>query len=90
MKVEGDSLVVSRIDDSIKSKSLHGLYRNLLKNSLIGLSTGFGKTLLITGVGYKAEIKGKSLVLSLGYSTPSNTRSPRASPWRSRPTPRSR
>jgi large subunit ribosomal protein L6 len=70
VKVEGDSLVIARIDDSIKAKSLHGLYRNLLKNSLIGLSTGFAKTLLITGVGYKAEIKGKSLVLSLGYSTP--------------------
>jgi large subunit ribosomal protein L6 len=70
VKVEGDSLVVTRIDDSIKAKSMHGLYRNLLKNSLIGLSEGFGKTLLITGVGYKAEIKGKSLVLSLGYSTP--------------------
>jgi large subunit ribosomal protein L6 len=70
VKVEGDSLVVARVDDSIKAKSLHGLYRNLLKNSLIGLSTGFAKTLLITGVGYKAEVKGKSLVLSLGYSTP--------------------
>ena len=70
VKVEGDSLVVARIDDSIKAKSLHGLYRNLLKNSLIGLSTGFSRTLLITGVGYKGEIKGKSLVLSLGYSTP--------------------
>jgi len=70
VKVEGDSLVVGRVDDSIKAKSLHGLYRNLLKNSLIGLSTGFAKTLLITGVGYKAEVKGKSLVLSLGYSTP--------------------
>jgi large subunit ribosomal protein L6 len=70
VKVEGDSLVIARIDDSIKAKSMHGLYRNLLKNSLIGLSTGFAKTLLITGVGYKAEIKGKSLVLNLGYSTP--------------------
>jgi large subunit ribosomal protein L6 len=70
VKVEGDSLMVGRIDDTIKAKSLHGLYRNLLKNSLIGLSTGFSKTLLITGVGYKAEVKNKSLVLSLGYSTP--------------------
>jgi large subunit ribosomal protein L6 len=70
VKVEGDSLVVGRIDDTIKAKSLHGLYRNLLKNSLIGLSTGFTKTLLITGVGYKAEVKNKALVLNLGYSTP--------------------
>jgi large subunit ribosomal protein L6 len=70
VKVEGDSVVVARADDSRKAKSLHGLYRNLLKNSLIGLSDGFSRTLVITGVGYKAELKGKSLVLALGYSTP--------------------
>jgi large subunit ribosomal protein L6 len=70
VKVEGDSVVVTRADDSQKAKSLHGLYRNLLKNALIGLSVGFSKTLVISGVGYKAEVKGKSLVLTLGYSTP--------------------
>lgn len=70
VKVEGESLFVTRADDSIKAKSLHGLYRNLLKNALIGLSDGFSKTLVITGVGYKAEVKGKALTLSLGYSTP--------------------
>ena len=70
VKVENDLVTVSRVDDSRKAKSLHGLYRNLLKNALIGLSDGFAKTLLITGVGYKAEVKGKALVLSLGYSTP--------------------
>ena len=68
--VEGDSVVVRRSDDSKKAKSLHGLYRNLLKNTLIGLSEGFSKVLTISGVGYKAEVKGKSLVLNLGYSTP--------------------
>jgi large subunit ribosomal protein L6 len=70
VKVEGDQVVVTRADDSRKAKSLHGLYRNLLKNELIGLSDGFAKSLAITGVGYKAEVKGKSLVLTLGYSTP--------------------
>ena len=70
VKVEGDSVVVARSDDSQKAKSLHGLYRNLLKNALIGLSEGFAKTLIISGVGYKAEVKGKSLVLTLGFSTP--------------------
>ena len=69
VKVEGDSVVVGRVDDSRTAKSLHGLYRNLLKNTLIGLSTGFSKTLVISGVGYKAELKGKALVLTLGYST---------------------
>ena len=70
VKVEGDSVMVSRADDSRAAKSFHGLYRNLLKNALIGLSDGFAKTLVITGVGYKAEVKGKALVLALGYSTP--------------------
>ncbi len=70
VKVEGDSVLVTRADDTRTAKSLHGLYRNLIKNAIIGLSTGFSKTLVITGVGYKAEVKGKSLVLTLGYSTP--------------------
>jgi len=70
VKVEGDTVVVTRADDSREAKSRHGLYRNLLKNSLVGLSDGFSRTLLITGVGYKAEVKGKSLFLTLGYSTP--------------------
>lgn len=70
VKVDGDSLVVSRADDSKRSKSLHGLYRNLVKNAMIGLSAGFSKVLVISGVGYKAEVKGKSLVLTLGFSTP--------------------
>jgi large subunit ribosomal protein L6 len=70
VKVDGDSLVVSRADDSKRSKSLHGLYRNLVKNAMIGLSEGFSKLLIISGVGYKAEVKGKSLVLTLGFSTP--------------------
>jgi large subunit ribosomal protein L6 len=70
VKIEGDSVVVARVDDSRKAKSLHGLYRNLIKNTLIGLSDGFSRVLLISGVGYKAEIKNKALILSLGYSTP--------------------
>ncbi len=68
--VEGDSVVVGRVDDSKRAKSLHGLYRNLFKNAMIGLSEGFSRALVISGVGYKAEVKGKSLVLTLGYSTP--------------------
>ncbi len=70
VKVDGTNLVVTRANDTREAKARHGLYRNLLKNALIGLSDGFSKTLVITGVGYKAELKGKSLVLSLGYSTP--------------------
>jgi large subunit ribosomal protein L6 len=70
VKVEGDELLVTRSEDSKAVKSLHGLYRNLIKNAMIGLSEGFSRVLVISGVGYKAEVKGSSLVLTLGYSTP--------------------
>jgi large subunit ribosomal protein L6 len=61
--------VVGRKVDTQRARAMHGLVRNLVKNDLIGLSTGFSKVLVISGVGYKAELKGTSLVLSLGYST---------------------
>lgn len=62
-------VVVSRIDDSKRAKSMHGLYRNLLNNMVIGVSNGFTKTLVINGVGYRAELKGDTLLLNLGFST---------------------
>jgi large subunit ribosomal protein L6 len=48
---------------------MHGLYRKLLENMITGVSTGFNKSLVINGVGYRAEMKGKNIVFSLGYST---------------------
>ncbi|MCX7032198.1 MAG: 50S ribosomal protein L6 [Spirochaetes bacterium] len=68
--VEGDAVVVGRKVNTKRARAMHGLVRNLIKNDLIGLSAGFAKVLVISGVGYKAEIKGKNLVLALGYSTP--------------------
>ena len=68
--VEGESLVVGRKADTQRARAMHGLVRNLVKNDLVGLSTGFAKVLVISGVGYKAELKGKILVLALGHSTP--------------------
>jgi large subunit ribosomal protein L6 len=68
--VEGGAVVVGRKVDTQRARAMHGLLRNLVKNDIIGLSSGFSKVLVISGVGYKAELKGKSLVLSLGYSTP--------------------
>jgi len=66
---KGTEIVVSRPNDEKQTKSFHGLYRNLLNNMVTGVSTGFSRTLLITGVGYKAEVKGNILILSLGYSS---------------------
>jgi large subunit ribosomal protein L6 len=61
---------VTRPDDGKQSRSLHGLSRSLINNMVVGVSDGFEKTLDINGVGYRAEKKGKTLVLSLGYSHP--------------------
>jgi len=64
----GTEIVVSRKNEEKQTKAYHGLYRNLLNNMVIGVSAGFNRSLLITGVGYKAEVKGKLLAMSLGYS----------------------
>ena len=53
-----------------KNKALHGLTRTLINNMVLGVSEGFSKTLSVIGVGYKAELKGKDLLLQLGYSHP--------------------
>jgi large subunit ribosomal protein L6 len=65
---KGSEIVVSRSNEEKQSKAFHGLYRNLLNNMVTGVSAGFSKALLITGVGYRAELQGNLLVLSLGYS----------------------
>jgi large subunit ribosomal protein L6 len=64
-----DGLIqVARANDEKQTKSFHGLYRNLLNNMIIGVSAGFTRSLIITGVGYRAEVQGNVLVMSLGYS----------------------
>lgn len=60
---------VDRIDDSKEARAMHGLYAKLLSNMTIGVSEGFKKGLVITGVGYRAELKGRSIFFNLGYST---------------------
>ncbi|MCL2231291.1 MAG: 50S ribosomal protein L6 [Treponema sp.] len=65
---KGAEIVVSRKNEEKQSKAYHGLYRNLLNNMVIGVTTGFNKSLIVNGVGYKAEVQGKLLNMSLGYS----------------------
>lgn len=67
---EGDTLTVTRADDSKQNRANHGLYRTLVANMVAGVSEGFSKMLEIQGVGYRAELKGNTLVLNLGYSSP--------------------
>jgi large subunit ribosomal protein L6 len=70
IKVENNQIIINRPSDSKDHKSLHGLTRSLVANMVEGVSTGFTRKLEIIGVGYKAEMKGKNLILSLGYSHP--------------------
>src|SRR4051794_22911286 len=62
------NLVVTRPDDEKPSKALHGLTRALLANMIEGVTNGYVKRLEVQGVGYKAEQRGKNLVLSVGYA----------------------
>lgn len=67
-KVEGKKILLSRTTDTKEVRSLHGLYRALVQNAVVGVSKGFTKTLELHGVGYRASVAGKKLELSLGYS----------------------
>ena len=67
---EGEELHVVRVDESTASNAQQGLTRTLLHNMVVGVSEGFEKKLELTGVGYRATLKGKDLDLSLGYSHP--------------------
>jgi len=70
IKKEEDKLVVARSSDEKIVRALHGTTRAVLNNMVIGVSNGFERILEIEGVGYKAEMDGKNLVLSLGFSHP--------------------
>ena len=61
---------VERKNESKQAKSMHGLYRKLIHNMVVGVSKGFSKVLLVNGVGYRAEQREDILVLNLGYSNP--------------------
>ena len=67
--VQSNEAVLTTLNDTKQAGADHGLYRSLLNNMVKGVSEGFTKTLVITGVGYRAEVKGKELVMNLGYSS---------------------
>ena len=68
VKIEKDVVVLERKSNQKTHKALHGLYRSLLQNMVIGVSEGYRKTLELVGVGYKASVQDNVLELSLGYS----------------------
>jgi large subunit ribosomal protein L6 len=66
--VEGSEIMVTMLNETKQANADHGLYRSLIKDMVIGVTTGFTKSLIITGVGFRAEVKGKELAMNLGYS----------------------
>ena len=76
LKLENGSLTVSRPSDSKEHRSKHGLYRTLINNMVVGVSTGFTKQLEIHGVGYRASKVGNNLVIIVGYSHPVEVQPP--------------
>jgi large subunit ribosomal protein L6 len=70
-QTEGN-LIVGLKNETRANKALHGLYRTLINNMLVGVSEQFVITLILQGVGYRASVQGKSLVLNLGFSHPVN------------------
>ena len=70
VEVKENEIIVTRRNDTKQNKSLHGLTRALIQNMVTGVNTPYKKTLDIVGVGYRAELKGKNLLLNIGYSHP--------------------
>jgi len=70
LNLEDGQVIVTRSNDEKENKALHGLVRALVNNMVIGVSEGYQKTLELVGVGYRASLQGKKLVMNLGYSHP--------------------
>ncbi|ARF14523.1 MULTISPECIES: 50S ribosomal protein L6 [Sporosarcina] len=67
---EGNVITFTRPSESKAHRSIHGTTRSVLNNMVVGVSTGFERTLELVGVGYRASMQGKKLVLNVGYSHP--------------------
>lgn len=76
LQLENGQVIVTRPSDSKEHKSKHGLYRTLVNNMVIGVTTGYTKQLEIHGVGYRAAKVGDNLVIQVGYSHPVEVRPP--------------
>ncbi len=70
VNIEGKKIVLTRKAETKETRALHGLYRALIQNAVTGLSKGFTRSLELHGVGYRANVAGKKLELSLGFSHP--------------------
>jgi large subunit ribosomal protein L6 len=68
--VAENRILVARENDSKENRALHGLSRNLIANMVTGVTTGYQRVLEIVGVGFRAQVQGSKIVMSLGYSHP--------------------
>jgi large subunit ribosomal protein L6 len=72
LKIEAEGIQVVPHEDNKKARALQGLTRSLVNNMVVGVNTGFERVLEIQGIGYRAEVKGNTILLNLGYSHPIN------------------
>ncbi|HEX4205364.1 MAG TPA: 50S ribosomal protein L6 [Ktedonobacteraceae bacterium] len=77
LKLEDGQILVSRPSESKEHKAKHGLYRSLINNMVVGVTTGYTKQLEIHGVGYRAVKSGQNLVITVGYSHPVEVQPPK-------------
>ncbi|NLD24075.1 MAG: 50S ribosomal protein L6 [Bacteroidales bacterium] len=68
VEIDDGEIIIGRLDESKESRSMHGLYRSLINNMVIGVSEGFRKELELVGVGYRVSNVGQIIELSLGFS----------------------
>jgi large subunit ribosomal protein L6 len=68
VRIDNGNVIVERLDDEKASRAIHGLTRALIANNVKGVADGYVKDLEIQGVGYKAELKGQTVMLSLGFA----------------------
>ena len=67
---EKQTIQINKLENTKKAQALHGLYRSIINNMVIGVSKGFEKKLIINGVGYRSQNEGDNLILNVGYSHP--------------------
>src|SRR5574344_1889594 len=68
VEVKGNEVLVTPTNETKEANAAHGLFRNLIHNMVTCVTAGFTKTLVITGVGFRAEVQGKQITMNLGYS----------------------
>lgn len=70
LEISDGTLTLTRPSDAKPHKAMHGLYRSLINNMVVGVSEGFSKTLILVGTGYRADVQGNKLNLNIGFSHP--------------------